>query len=112
MRSGGYELGNISSCIINHVDYSTKSRGLNLVVYDKKYKRLVDSTVFDTCMYTERDGWNLEDDLKEAEAINKKYQNMSEKSLYKLCYHVKRTKTSKNFEFIVFLLFSGGRLRQ
>lgn len=40
------------------------------------------------------------------------YQNMSEKSLYKLCYHVKRTKTSKNFEFIVFLHFSGGRLRR
>ena len=40
------------------------------------------------------------------------YQNMSEKSLYKLCYHVKRTKTSKNFEFIVFLQFPEGRLRR
>lgn len=100
LRSGGYELGNISSCIINHVDYSTKSRGLNLVVYDKKYKRLVDSTVFDTCMYTERDGWNLEDDLKEAEAINKKYQNMSEK-MQKLVLYQKRCDAQKEFAEVI-----------
>ena len=40
--------GNDSSTIINGKEYSTKSRGLNFVVYDFDRKQVIDSVGFDT----------------------------------------------------------------
>lgn len=41
---------NDDACIqINGVEYSQNSRGLNIVVYDKKQGKVVDSVAFDTC---------------------------------------------------------------
>jgi len=49
VTSVGYDCGNTSSIVINGVEYSKKGRGLNIVVYDKKYKCVIDSVAFDTC---------------------------------------------------------------
>lgn len=48
ISSAGYEVGNISSIIINGQEYSKNQRGLNVVVYDKTKDKVICSTVFDT----------------------------------------------------------------
>ncbi len=48
MSSGGLESGNVSSIVINGTEYSTASRGLNLVIYDTMLNMVVDSVNFDT----------------------------------------------------------------
>lgn len=40
--------GNFSSIIIDGVENSTNEQGLNVVVYDKKQKRIVDVENFNT----------------------------------------------------------------
>lgn len=46
--SKGYDIGNTSSIQINGKEYSKNSRGLNIVVYDKKTNEVISSNVFDT----------------------------------------------------------------
>lgn len=43
-----YNSGNKSAIIIDGVDYSRNERGLNIVVYDKKSKQVIDSVSIDT----------------------------------------------------------------
>ena len=52
ISSAGYDVGNISSIIINGQEYSKNWRGLNIVVYDITYHRVIDTVNFDT--------WNIE----------------------------------------------------
>lgn len=47
--SAGLDSGSASSIILNGAEYSKNSRGLNIVVYDKKYGTVIDSVAFDTC---------------------------------------------------------------
>lgn len=54
ISSGSFNLGNKTSCIINGVDYSYNERGINIVVYNKKYHRVIDCAVFDTFISSER----------------------------------------------------------
>ena len=49
VESGGYESGNTSSIEINGTEYSTASRGINIVVYDTVLGIVVDTSNFDTC---------------------------------------------------------------
>lgn len=48
LKSGGFFSGNISSCVIGGTEYSLNSRGINIVVYDNRLGKEVDSAVFDT----------------------------------------------------------------
>lgn len=46
--SAGYACGNVSSIVINNVEYSRNMRGLNIVVYDNQKAEVIDSVCFDT----------------------------------------------------------------
>ena len=50
IKSAGFEDkgGAVSSIMINGVEYSMNSRGLNIVVYDKLLEKVIDSVSFDT----------------------------------------------------------------
>ncbi|MDE6024107.1 MAG: hypothetical protein K2G45_01495 [Lachnospiraceae bacterium] len=48
VSSAGWPVGNQSQIVINGNDYSFNSRGINIVVYDKESKSVVDQVVFDT----------------------------------------------------------------
>ena len=48
ISSAGIFVGNVSSIIINGVEYSKNLRGLNIVVYDNALKQVTDSVCFDT----------------------------------------------------------------
>ncbi|MCD8082491.1 MAG: hypothetical protein LUE86_02915 [Clostridiales bacterium] len=69
ITSGGHFLGNTSSVLIDGKNYSKNSKGLNMVVYDKKLEEVIDHVCFDTCSASEREsldyGKRLED-MKEA----------------------------------------------
>ena len=43
-----YRNGNTAKILINNTDYSVNSRGINIVVYNKKTRKLLDSVCFDT----------------------------------------------------------------
>ena len=47
--SAGYLVGNRSSIGIDGTEYSKNVRGMNIVVYDLKEKRVMESISFDTC---------------------------------------------------------------
>ena len=47
--SSGYDSTNKSAIIIDDIDYSLNKRGLNIVVYDKKQKKVINSSCFDIC---------------------------------------------------------------
>lgn len=49
LTSKGSSIDGYASIIINNVEYSQNSRGLNIVVYDKKRGIVIDSICFDTC---------------------------------------------------------------
>lgn len=48
LHSKPYKQGNSAEIIINGIDYAVNGRGINIVVYDKAIKRVVDSVCFDT----------------------------------------------------------------
>ncbi len=66
VESGGYIMGNKSSIQIDGTEYSPNKRGLNIVVYDKKSKQVVDQASFDTYASPERDKPDNEAALEEA----------------------------------------------
>lgn len=94
LKSGGWLLGNISSCKIDGTEYSPNERGINLVVFDKSNKRLVDATTFDTHASAERDMWDLEAELKDAEKSNVPFEELSEK-LQRLVLYKERCEAQK-----------------
>lgn len=60
LQSGGYEYGDVSSCVIDGIEYSLNQRGLNIVVYDNERSEVVDVANFDTCVESERISGNTE----------------------------------------------------
>lgn len=48
VKSAGYKVGNESSIVINGTQMSKNGRGMNIVIYDSRHKRVIDSIVFDT----------------------------------------------------------------
>lgn len=61
--SGGYNLGNTSSIVVDGAEYSKGQRGLNIVVYDNAKHEVVDQANFDTCGSATRVTNNLEEEL-------------------------------------------------
>lgn len=48
VKSAGNKVGNESSIVIDGVQMSKNGRGMNIVIYDSRHKRVIDSIVFDT----------------------------------------------------------------
>ena len=48
IASAGYNDGNVSSTIINDIEYSRNERGMNFVIYDTVQDKVIDSVAFDT----------------------------------------------------------------
>lgn len=48
LMSGGYEAGSGSSILLDGQEYSLDRRGLNVVVYDHYFQKVIDSVNFDT----------------------------------------------------------------
>lgn len=78
LKSGGYMLGNMSSCIIKGEEYSRNTRGINIVVYNKKADKVINSRTFDTNSYSTELGWNLEKLLSDAENAGTPYEELPE----------------------------------
>lgn len=78
VTSGGFFTGDISSCKIDNIEYSPNSRGLNIIVYDNKKHKVVDSTVFDTSAASIRSSLDIELALRKAEEEGKCVSALSE----------------------------------
>lgn len=48
VRSASYWNENLAEILLNGINYAVNGRGVNLVIYDKKLKQVVDSVCFDT----------------------------------------------------------------
>ena len=48
VKSAGYNVGNVSSIVIDGAEESVNGRGLNIVVYDSQFSQVADSVCFDT----------------------------------------------------------------
>jgi len=48
VSSAGYNCGNSCSIKLNNIEYAKNNRGLNIVVYDNIFRKVIDSVCFDT----------------------------------------------------------------
>ena len=78
LKSGGYMMGNMSSCIIKGEEYSRNTRGINIIVYNKKADKVINSRTFDTNSYSTELGWNLEKLLSDAENAGTPHEELPE----------------------------------
>lgn len=97
LKSGGYLFGDISSCIINGEEYSANMRGINIVVYNKREDKVINSRTFDTNSYSQELGWNLEDELADALAAGIPYEELPD-ALQKLYLYNERCAEKKQPE--------------
>ena len=112
VMSGGFYMGNIASCLLNNVECGCNNRGLNIVIYDSKEKRIVDSTSFDTWESDEREQYDLENELKSSLLLDERAESVSplqkELLLYnkkcELCRLVKETKINSDPDDFIFYL--------
>lgn len=95
IKSGGENLGNNSSCVLNDVEWAPGSDGLNIVVYDNKLEEVVDTAVFDTSKYPLRLGNDLEAELNTYLANGVEFDAMPEE-LQKLLLYNERCKEAMN----------------
>ena len=94
LQSGGSYLGNISSCKIGKKEYSPARRGLNIVVYDRKRKQVLDQVVFDTCVETQGYSRNFELELQTAEQEQTSLEELPE-ALQELVLYNKKCEAKK-----------------
>ena len=78
ISSGGMYAGNQSSCLINGEEYSNNERGMNIVIYSKKDKKVIDSRTFDTCGSSIELSRNLEEELKVALEAGVPFESLQE----------------------------------
>ncbi len=64
LSSGGYNMGDVSSILINGEEYSMNERGLNFVLYDNVRGEVIDSSSFDTHASSERNDQRCEKKLE------------------------------------------------
>lgn len=86
LKGGGRALGNIASCKIDGKEYAKNHRGLNMVVYDARQKKCVDSAYFDTFASDTRDNVNmaarLEEELEKGKDFSELSANLQKLYLY------------------------------
>lgn len=99
LESGGALMGNKASCLIDGNEYAKNERGLNIVVYDNRTEKIVDSTCFDTYASDVRDGENLEAALRNAEENGKRYSQLSAE-LKKLYLYNRRCENAKKTAYL------------
>lgn len=78
IKSGGLLQGNCSSIMIEGEEYSPDMRGINIVVYDKERKRIVDTSAFDTFASPLREG-DIVEALQQAREAGTPYNELSER---------------------------------
>lgn len=66
IKSGGKNLGDTASVIIDGEEYALNKGGINIVIYDNELNEVADSAVFNTDAYSERLGNHLEAELDKA----------------------------------------------
>lgn len=73
--SAGFDYGNIASIKVDDIEYAINNRGLNIVVYDKKTERVVDSICFDTHLNLEmtKEKQTTQSEEKEIEETRTQY---------------------------------------
>lgn len=79
LKSGGYQFGNLSSCNINGQEYSVNTRGINIVVYNTREAKVINSRTFDTNSFSQELGWNLEAELLNALNAGTPFEEFPEK---------------------------------
>lgn len=90
VKSGAYGNTNVSEIKINSIDYSMNCRGWNIVVYDHKSNRVIDSVTYDS--YTEypefyHKNFNFDDEFFESHFfIPEKYRKFWIEPFTKSCY--------------------------
>jgi len=88
LKSGGMNLGNVASCIIEKTEYAADMRGLNIVVYDNTRHSVIDSAYFDTCVSKERispkPDWALQSALEQNLPLNELPENLYQLYTYNL----------------------------
>ena len=94
LESGGYRIGNIASCEIDGTEYAVNTRGLNIVVYNKELKTVIDSAVFDLHVSSTRECFNIEEALAEAEEAGTDFDDLSD-TLQEYLKYNRRTELSK-----------------
>lgn len=109
LTSGGYMLGNKASLMLNNMEYASNTRGLNIVVYDKVKKEVVDSAVFDTNLSSIREGSDLETALAEALEHTDDYTMLSS-NLRKLYLYNQRCEDKRNLSYLRLLAGEDGLL--
>lgn len=90
LKSGGFYRGNLSSVIINKIEFSGNQRGLNIVVYNYEKDKVYDSVTFDTYL-SSKTVRNTETELQKAVKEGIPWYKMEEKVknlyLYNRRYH-------------------------
>ncbi len=107
LSSGGTMNGNVASCMIGGKEYAQNSRGLNIVIYDIKNDKLVDSVNFDTCASSIRDNVNMEVLLEKAQEEGKNYNELS-KNLKNLYLYNYKSETLHSTELLKSLIKEDG----
>ncbi len=78
LYSGGKDLGDFSSCLINGEEYSTNEDGINLIVYNSKLKKVTDVSAFNTSKRSEQESYDLQFELDKALESGLTYEELSD----------------------------------
>ena len=97
LESGGLE--NEVSCLIDGIEYAKDQRGLNIVIYDNNLEKVIDTTYFDTCLSSVRDGENLANALDNEVKLGKDYSELSAE-LQKLYIYNRRCENQRTAEYL------------
>lgn len=99
LTSGGYTLGNKASVKLDGTEYASNERGLNIVIYDKEKKEVVNSAVFDTHSSPIRESGNLEAALASALERTDDYTTLSS-DLKKLYLYDRRCENARDLSYL------------
>lgn len=99
LTSGGYTMGNKASLKLDGTEYASNARGLNIVVYDKEKKEILNSAVFDTHSSPVRESGNLEAALEAALEQTDDYTTLSS-NLKKLYLYNRRCENVRNLSYL------------
>lgn len=99
--SGGRNLGNTSSILIDGTEYSKNTRGLNIVVYDNERQEVIDQVCFDTHASSERETLNYAIRLEEIKESGASLSELSGIDCQLYLYDRKITQTQRANEIAV-----------
>lgn len=77
--SGGFYNGNVSSIKIDGQEYSPNKRGINIVIYDRNKRKVIDAKSFDVCICSLAGG-NLQQQIKAVQNGKLSYQQLDKEA--------------------------------